>query len=487
MIAAAGEARRFGLVADPWQRELIAPKIPAINRLAGITPAGVPPYNGPTRFLDILARGHDKSSLEARIANFLMVYSRNRIDGKIVAADKDQGKIIVNSAKAEAAVNPWFADRLKFGKYEISGPGGVIEVVPADASGSFGFQSNFYVLDEVTHWSDGVGKKVYETIASGLHKVPGTVVVAIMNAWIKGGWAEELLIRKAMSDPERWVTFYRQGNLASWMTEADRAEARALLPPAAAARLLDNIPIDPVVEAGYLQPDDVAACVTPELDIHFNRVPGYSYVLAVDLGLRRDRAVLFRGHMDPDRRAVTDLMTVIDGARQPDARVSIAEVDSWLDQQIAQFKPAAIVIDPWQMEATIQRLERRGLPVVRFNSRGGYGNMDLAMALRNMIMSRRFLWTPMHGFVPGATDDTFMKELVGLVTRVMPYGWRLDHESGKHDDRAVASGMALTEMVKFPYVQPEGRMGEAVKTPPKELPFRYEEQAPQVTNPLLGR
>lgn len=487
MINAGGSPRRFGEVADPWQRELIAPKIPAINRLAGIPTGGVP-YNGPTRFLDILARGHDKSSLEARIANFLAVYSRNPIDGKIVAADRDQGKIIVNSAKAEAAVNPWYADRLKFGKYEISGPGGVFEVVPADASGSFGFQSNFYVLDEVTHWSDGVGKKVYETIASGLHKVPGTVVVAIMNAWIKGGWAEELLIRKAMTDPARWVTFYREGNLASWMTPADLAEARALLPDAVAARLLDNVPIDPVVEAGYIRPADVDACEDPAIDIHHDRRTGYQYVLSVDLGLRRDRAVLFRGHMDEFRRAITDTMIAIDGSRQPDGRVSIAEVDKWLDDVIAQFKPAAVVLDPWQLEATVQRLERKGVPVIRFNSRGGYGNMDLAMGLRNMIGSRRFLWAPMHGYVPGALDDTFKKELVSLVTRVMPYGWRLDHESGKHDDRAVAAGMALTELVKFPYVAPEVKAGEPVKVPPARLPYGYETPPPEVTsNPLSGR
>jgi hypothetical protein len=160
LIASSPTPLRFGASADPWQRELIAPKIPAIHAVAGYAPG----YLGPRSFLGILPRGHDKSSLEGRIANFLLTYSRTAILGYIVAADKDQGRLIVDAMRAEAEINPWFGRHLKFSKYEVSGPAGRFEVVPADAGSAFGFRGNVYILDEVTHWKAGVGQQVWEAV-----------------------------------------------------------------------------------------------------------------------------------------------------------------------------------------------------------------------------------------------------------------------------------------------------------------------------------
>lgn len=487
VIASSPEPRRFGEAADTWQRELIAPKVPAVNAVAGI----IPQYAGPRSFLDILPRGHDKSSLEGRIANFLLVYSRLRVTGYIIAADKDQGKLIVQAMRDEASLeeNRWYGEHLKFSKYEVVGPAGQFEVVPADASSAFGFRGNVYILDEVTHWKPGVGQAVFEAVVTGREKVPGSLLVGIMNAWVKGSWQEELLIRTAFADPVEWATFYRQGTLASWITPERLAKVRSLVPGAVARRVFDNEPIDPVTEAGYLDINDVAACIDPLCPSHAVRTPGHRYILSVDLGLRRDRAVLYRGHLNESGQAITDEMQVWDGKNFQDGRVSIAQVDRWLDEQIMRFRPSAVVIDPHQMEATIQRLELKGVNVIRFASRAGAGNMDLAMSLRNFISTKRLRWSPSHGLLPGAVDDTFEKELIALVTKVMPYGWRLDHTSGKHDDRAVAVGMGLTEMVKYPFVPEEKNPGGAiVETKPRPEPYHYEQQPrPAITNPLTGR
>lgn len=484
VIASSPDPKRFGEAADPWQREIVSAKIPAVNAVAGYAPD----YTGPRSFLTILPRGHDKSSLEGRIASFLLAYSRARISGYIVAADKDQGRLIVDAMRDEAALNPWYEKYLDFSKYGVTGPAGQFEVVPADAASAFGFRGNVYILDEVTHWKPGVGQQVWDAIVSGREKRPGSLLIGIMNAWVKGSWQEEFLIRPAFADPREWHSFYRQGTLASWMTPERLEKVRRLLPRAVARRVLDNEPIDPVTEAGYLEPDDVVACVDSQYAPHTDRRPGYQYVLSVDYGATKDRCVLFRGHMSPEGVAETDEALVWEGKNFPSGRVPIADVDRWLEERIRKFKPAAIVIDPHQMEATLQRLELRGLPVVRFNTRGGYGNMDLAMALRNLIMTRRLRWGPLQGFIPGATDDTFVKELVSLVTKVMPYGWRLDHTSGKHDDRAVAVGMALTELVKFPYVPETKQGGEVIKTKAAPLPYDYKAPpAPIIQNPLTGR
>jgi hypothetical protein len=487
VINSSPEPTRFGEVAEPWQRDLIAPKIDAVQGLAGYTN-----YSGPLSFLSILPRGHDKSSLEGRICNFLLSYSRRKIEGYIVAADRDQGRLVIDAMRDEAELNPWYSDYLEFSKYSVVGPGGKVEVVPADAGSAFGFRGNLYVVDEVTHWKDGVGQKVWEAIVSGREKRKGSLLIGIMNAWVKGSWQEELLIDPAFADPEEWVTFYKQGQLASWMTPERVAKVRKLLPAAVAMRVFDNIPIDPVVESGYLTPEMVAKCIDPDARTHPDPIRGYSYVLSVDYGPTKDRTVLVRMHMDERGVVVIDEMTVWEGKNFPTGRVPLHKVDEWLDRNIKRFKPEAVVIDPYEMENTIQRLQgkwdaKRTIP---FKPRAGLGNMELAMTLRALVMTRMLVWRPDAGFIAGAKDDSFYRELIALVTRVMNYGWRLDHTAGKHDDRAVAVGMGLVECVKHRYVPYTKPGGEFLRGPRPDYPFTAEPSPmPGLMgiNPLVGR
>jgi hypothetical protein len=483
VIPVSPDPRPFGMVADQWQRELVSAKIPAVNNLAGFPDQDATH----THFLSILARGHDKTGLQGRIAAFLLCYSRRPVNGYIVAADKDQGRILVEAMQQEAQMNPWYGDKLEFSKYEVVGPAGKFEVVPADAGSAYGFRGNVYILDELTHWKEGVGEKIYGTIMSGTEKVPGSLVICITNAWVKGSWQEKLLIRPAFADPKEWRVFYREGSIASWMTPERIEKARQLLPAMVAKRVLGNLPIDPVEEAGYLDPVDVDACLDPAWVPHAAAQPGYNYVLTGDYGPTKDRTALGVLHMEPDQRLGVDELAVWQGKNSPTGRVSIEKVEEWLLDRYKKFKPRAIVLDPYQMLGTIERLLKKGLPVVEFNTRGGAGNMDLAMTLRSFVMTRRLRVTPTQGFIPGAEDDTLAKEFKALVTKVMPYGWRLDHTARMHDDRAVAIGMGATEAVKFPYVGPMKPGGEIVKTKPADRPLQYEGQPAGIKNPLVGR
>jgi hypothetical protein len=481
VINSSPEPTRFGLAADPWQRELIAAKMPAVEGLAGIAP-----YSGPLSFLTILPRGHDKSSLEGRILNYLLAYSKRRIDGYLVAADLDQGRLIVDAMRDEALLNPWFAQHLEFKRYEVSGPAGKVEVVPADAGSAFGFRGNLYVLDEVTHWKDGIGEKIWGAIVSGREKRKDSLLIAITNAQVIGSWQDELLIKTAMEDPEEWSVFYRKGQIASWMTPERIEKVRKLLPSAVARRVLDNEAIDPTVESGYLDPANVWACETPGLAVHPIRIPGYSYVVSLDYGPTKDRTVGVVGHLDEQERVVVDVMDVWEGKKFPTGKVPVALVDAWLDRQLAHYRPAATVIDPYQMEGTIQRLQDKpGVDpksIIPFAARAGQGNMDMAMLLRSLIMTGRVKWLPGTGLI--GERDSLPKELIALVTRVMVYGWRLDHSSGKHDDRAVGLGMMMTEAVKHRYVAQVGTGGEIV--PAKPAPTQYGTEASVKSNPLVG-
>jgi hypothetical protein len=85
--------------------------------------------------------------------------------------------------------------------------------------------------------------------------------------------------------------------------------------------------------------------------------------------------------------------------------------------------------------------------VVRFEYLAGKNNYRMAQLLQSMVRGRKITWSPNAGRLPGAEDDTFAKELARLVKRPTSYGYRFDHESGRHDDRAAAIGMGLVYAV----------------------------------------
>jgi hypothetical protein len=74
--------------------------------------------------------------------------------------------------------------------------------------------------------------------------------------------------------------------------------------------------------------------------------------------------------------------------------------------------------------------------------------MEMAVHMRALIVNQKLLWYPTAGYqrvVDPLTNrertEDFTSELKGLVVVKKQYGWRFDHESNAHDDKAVAVGM----------------------------------------------
>lgn len=440
---------RFSTIAEPWQWEIIRPKRLAIEGLSGHR---TPLPNEPRSFLTVLPRGHDKSSLEGRIASWLLCFSKRPIQGYICAADKDQGALVLEAMEAEAKLNPWYGTLLDFNRNSVSGPMGVVNVVPADAGSAYGFRGNLYILDEITHWpNDGT----YKAIVSGREKVPGTILVAITNAGILGSWQHKTLITEARTNSD-WVVFERPGQLASWMPPS-RVDALArLLPKIEADRVLRNIWVDLAVASEFLDAIDVDQCLDYILTPHLTPLPGYKYVLAVDYAPYRDRTALVIVHQDWGGRLVVDRSVMLKGDpnAEPKVRVQIADVDSWIEDMFGLYKPCALVFDEYQMEGTIQKQEALKRPAVRYELRGGHGAKELAMLLRELVANHRLrIPVPVNeSNIPGL--ETLLEELKQITTKYNSLGFRFENgKTGTHDDRAVAITMAAREALKYPPVK----------------------------------
>lgn len=445
-IASSPAPSRFGDIAEPWQRELLAPKIPAFEHLMGLRDD----YKGPRNLMSILSRGHDKSSLEGRLCNAALLFSKRQIKGYIFASDEDQGKLILQAMEEEARLNPWFYDRLTFRNGVVLGPSGFVEVLPADSGSAYGLRGNLFIADEFTHWKND---RLWRAVVSGKDKVSPNLLVVLSNAGVLDTWQHNVFL-EAQANPKKWSLFYREGMLASWIDPEAIADTRKLLPPFEGDRLYGNLWIDPAAEADYLRKEEIAGCIA--LAAHLRLSPQYfgkpgiqNYVGAIDYGPRRDRTALCIVHLDLMNRVIVDRLDVWQGS--PDSPTSIDRVEQWIETQHKKFHPVLWVVDPYQMEGTIQDMERKSIPVERFASRGGAGTYQLAQLLRALVVEARLLWYPGAGdlVLPDGKIESFADELRYLRVKKMPYGFRFDHLAQKHDDRAVAVTMAALRAIEL--------------------------------------
>lgn len=444
------EPRRFAEVAKPWQWEDAARIAPAIEAVAGLSSG----YTGPRSFWFTRARGHDKTSSLARTILWLLAFGPRPADCYHAAADGDQAALLHEAMLSLARLNPWLAERLDFQRNLVTGPGGRLRILTADAPTSYGLSADLITIDELTWWKK---RDLFDALFSGRQKRPGSVAWIITNAGILGSWQDEL--RQAVRGDPDWYLWDEPRRLPTWMSEADITRERRLLARGIARRVIDNHWISPGEESNYLAEAEILACEALGRELGLARAlkaqPGVEYFAGVDYGPRRDRTALSLLHLDAQERVIIDILDVIQGS--PENPVPIVVVEQWMDEISREFRPQ-FVVDPFQLEGTIQKYAGYH-KIERFEARGGKRNYEMAENLRNLVANRRIAWYPGAGSLPvGGKLETLREELLGLVLRPTSYGYRFDHEASGHDDRAVAVGMPALQAVKqgrTPWVPPQ--------------------------------
>lgn len=432
VINSSPEPRAWGTIREPWQDAILSRKVPLFETLAGINRTD---FDGVWNFCDILPRGHDKTSLEGRLVSWLLLYSRRPINAYILAADMDQGKLILDAMREEAALNPWVIDRLTFTAKTCTGPAGTVAVLPADVGGANGLRGNVYIFDEVTNWDKPKAKDLWRTVVSGTAKVNPTVCGVLSNAGYIGSWQEKV-IRSLERDP-LWHYYEAPGPMATWMDPAKITSLRSqLASPAEARRLYDNKWINAAEELDYLTRDEVLRCFD---DTRMYRLVGdvreKRYIASVDYGPKRDRTVCLIGHREGS-------LAVIDRIDVWTRPCETGEVLAWCMEVKKTFRPVEYVVDPYQMLSVIEALRRDRCNVFPYEARGGAANFELAQALR------AFVSTGTLRLYPGAGHE-LADELANLICVRKSYGFRIDHTASGHDDQAVALGQFLVRSSEY--------------------------------------
>lgn len=154
-------------------------------------------------------------------------------------------------------------------------------------------------------------------------------------------------------------------------------------------------------------------------------------------------------------RVVLDRLLVWQGARANPVRLS--DVEAALLELHRTYRRPRVRIDPQQAVGLAQRRRSRGVSVTE-HTFSAQSVDRLATTLHSLLGSRLLALPP---------DEELLDELGHVRLRESSPGVvRMDHDSGRHDDRAIAQALATTELVERPtgrglrFSVPRGRVRE---------------------------
>lgn len=451
------DGTRWGDVATDWQRTdalAVLDNRPAAARLHFLTrPRG----------------GSKTTDLAAVLLVVLLTQAPARTTSHAYARDRDQAALLMDALRA-LAHRSGLAGLLDLAAWSatVKGTGARLVVESADAASAYGHLPYFVVADELAQWPKTRGaRSLWEALVSGLPKRPDSRLVVLTTAGDPAHWSARVINSARVSD--RWRVSEVRGPLP-WSDTDDLAEQARLLPASVYARL--HLNRWTAAEDRLVNADDLAACVV--LDGPLDHDPRHRYVVGLDLGLKNDRTVLTVCHAEPDPdaphslpRVVLDRLAVLSGTREHP--VQLADVEA-VALEAARAYSAPIRLDPWQAVGLAQRLRSRGVVVEEWSfTQVSVGR--LAMTLHLLLREHRL----------ALPDDTeLLAELANVRLReTTPGVFRLDHDAGQHDDRAVSLGLAALALTERP---PTGRG--SVTVPTGRVPKRSNDAA---ARPVLPR
>jgi phage terminase large subunit-like protein len=363
-----------------------------------------------------------------------------------IAADRDQGALIVDAAAGFKARTEALASAVTINNFRItSNSGSILDVLAADAASSWGIRPRFIVADEFCQWPNTANARaLWQAIHSAMGKVADARLLCMSTSGDPAHWSHK--VYETAKRSKRWSVQEVLGPL-SWVSEDFLEEQRSMHPESVYRRL--HLNEWAAGEDRLTNLDDVRACVT--LDGELPYVEGRTYVIGMDLGLKHDRTVGAVMHAEREAtedgrevvvRYVLDRMQVWSGT--PANPVNLTDVEEWGTFTARAYR-AKVVCDPWQAISMVQRMRSKGVTVEEavFSQPA---NARRAVSLHTAIRDHR-LSLP--------DNEELIDELINVRLReVSPNVFRLDHDPDRHDDRATALSLALVDLATRPGASP---------------------------------
>lgn len=347
--------------------------------------------------------------------------------GHCFAASKDQASLLIGSAAGYVRRTPGLADHIGIQNMRIVNRhnGANVTVMSAESATAYGLRSWWLVVDEIAQWPDtDNSRRLWEAIASTVPKIPDCQLVVISNSGHPASMAGTLM-HEAERNP-KWYVHQVPGPLA-WIPDEVIEQQKRMLMPATYDRLVLN---------RWTSSDDSLATVDQlqklfDLDDVTDPQPNIRYVATLDIGTVNDASVLSITHT-ADGEVFLDKMIVWKGNHTNP--VDLQDVENVVGQEAHNYNRSKIVFDPAQSLHIVGRLQDKGHKT-QPHVFSATSNHSLAVGLHQSIRHQQLHLYPAEGL---------LDELAHIRLVETPGSrYRIDHTSGRHDDRAVTLGMAV--------------------------------------------
>lgn len=419
---------------EHWQEEKIVNPIyyalrPDGMRRHNLALIGLPKKNGKSELAGLVASYHllGDGELEPEVYG--------------TAGSKDQAKIVFGRTKRAIQRSPILLNEVNVYSdvIERRDGQGYYRVLSSDAPIQHGLNPSCVIFDEL--WNQRTYDLWEALTTSPARSQPLTFCITYAGYRpFEGDLLWDVYSRGLRGDDRRMYFFWTSQNLASWITPEYLKQQRQRLPDHIFKRLHQNQWT--TGSGSFLTREDVEAATDPELRQTWRgeRFRATYYHAALDLGLRRDRTAICVVHKAEDGRIQLDHLRLFEAPKGGEVRVE--DVEEALLELARAFRPFVLTFDPWQAIRTAQRLRAHGMRVEEF-AFSGQNWTKLTQALFSLFKDRR---------IRLFRHPELVKELLSVSIVEKSYGFRLDHDSGQHDDCVVALGMAsmsaLTKQVK---------------------------------------
>ena len=321
--------------------------------------------------------------------------------------------------------------------------GATITAIASDAASAAGANPVISCFDELWGYTSERSRRLWdEMITSPARKISCRLTVSYAGFTGESVLLEELY-KRGMALPEigpslhagdGMLCAWHREPIAPWQTEAWLAEMRRSLRPNAFARMIENQFVS--AESSFVDMSAWDQCVQPSLTPTLERIPIY---VGVDASTKRDSTALVAVSFDKKTQMVRLVQHRVFTPAPGDPINFEQTVEATIIDWRKRFVLRVIWYDPYQMQASAQRLAKAGMPIEEYPQT--VPNLTAATSnLFDLIQSRSI----------ALYSDAALRLAVSRAIIVeSSRGWRLDKLKQAHKiDVVVALSMACLAAVR---------------------------------------
>ncbi len=383
-----------------------------------------------------LPRGHAKTLIAACEALRLIVTEDEwYID--VFASDKDQARITAEFIAGFVRRNPRLRASVVVERNKVycRRTGSRLEVLAADAPSAYGRgglgQGYMAICDELWTWKN---MELWTGIRSGAGKTSEWRILICSNAGTDKSDETGVAWKVRTTAKRKTKTHYLyspRGPVALWWINSGAPDdLRGELPLPTYNRLVMNTWVtagENVFTKEMI--DDIMPRAAGQV---LTRNEVFQYIASVDLGLVHDLTARAVGHWDHEQQQIfIDSFRLWQGTRKKP--IQIADVEKDIAEVHLLYQTKKIVLDPWQMASTAQRMGN----IVEAQPITTQYRQQISEVLYQLVAARR---------ISLPYDAYLHNQLLELVQVESASGYRLEAPPGGHDD------LVLTIMMICHYI-----------------------------------